>query len=481
MSFGSSSRQLVARFVLALGFVFSTQFTTHGHAAVVSASVGQEEPQCPSDLPPPTPNALRIMPLGDSITEGGPYRLDEEPNPSPHESYRLYLYRKLTEAGYNVEFVGLRFAPPYGDRSPFQLPWNQGQSGAVIGPDPDYGYYSIASGFNKDDPYGNIDLALKCTYPDIVLLMAGTNDLIRRFESPGYADRAPDRLRALVDRIGLTLFNNGKGSAKILVASTLPWLIGDQVLGSPEQFEINGAAEVMGSGNDNDNVFFVDMFNKSGIVAEDFYDDGLGLGVHFKRSGAEKIADQWFKALKDNVLEPVRECDGANLVTNGSFDNGSLDNWTNYTAFGSDFTNFSDFAHMSRNGWIDQVITTVPSQTHYLAAWVRINKELRKPKESGLWLILHSDDFRSFYGGSRYLTEATMPIGQWRRVALSFTPVTTQTRITFRNYGPELDKPDGLYDADFDQVFVGLCPGSATAPTGAPIRTVFMPAMFGAK
>src|SRR3954468_24495806 len=40
--------------------------------------------------------AVKIMPLGDSITESFP----------GHASYRFFLYNQLVQAGYDVDFVG---------------------------------------------------------------------------------------------------------------------------------------------------------------------------------------------------------------------------------------------------------------------------------------------------------------------------------------------------------------------------------------
>ncbi len=429
---------------------------------------------CPDDLPAPIPGALRIMPMGDSITEGGAYSLSNPPSTPPHESYRLYLHQQLTAAGKNVEFVGTRFSPPFGDKSPFKAPWSQGQSGAVIGPDPNY-FHSLASGLEPTSGYANIRKAIQCTRPNIILLMIGTNDLIRRFDVPGYADGAPDKLQALVQQLQIALRDNGLGKSQILIASTLPWLVSTAVQGSPEQFEINGRAEQLGALDPFDNVHFVDMYNRTGLVAADYFNEGLGVAVHFKKTGATKIAKVWFDSLRDFVFEPVAPCANTNLLKNGDFDNDTLDNWTSYTAFGSDISATNKLAHMGRNGWMDQVIPTTPNKTHYLAAWVRINIEVRKPITYGLWLVAHSENFSSYYNGSRYLTAANTPPGTWKRIAFTFTPVTTRTRLTYRNYGDALDKPDGLYDADIDQIYIGTCPGSAASPDAGLPRKVMLP------
>jgi lysophospholipase L1-like esterase len=94
----------------------------------------------------PTRSTLRIMPLGDSITE--------EPC-----GYRNELYYRLTAAGFSVKYVG-----SVQDRWCSQLPekYHEGHGGATI-----------------EEISRNIDAWLSAAQPDYVLLMIGTNNIIK--------------------------------------------------------------------------------------------------------------------------------------------------------------------------------------------------------------------------------------------------------------------------------------------------------------
>ena len=126
----------------------------------------------PTDHPPVAQTApLSVMPLGDSITAGvGPNGVALQDG-----GYRLALEHALTESGYRVQMVGERtdFSADLGD------PHHEGWPGYVL--------RSLPS-----DPapqlYGDVTNRAITTYrPQIVLLMAGTNDLLRyAHRSAGY-------------------------------------------------------------------------------------------------------------------------------------------------------------------------------------------------------------------------------------------------------------------------------------------------------
>lgn len=106
---------------------------------------------------------LRIMPLGDSITYG--YRS------SDGNGYRQYLLTLL--AGNNVNFIGSLKAGTMTNNN------NEGHSGALIDQIASYAYLSLPE------------------RPNVVLLMAGTNDMNNNVDP----DNAPARLSALIDEI----------------------------------------------------------------------------------------------------------------------------------------------------------------------------------------------------------------------------------------------------------------------------------------
>jgi lysophospholipase L1-like esterase len=108
---------------------------------------------------------IRIMALGDSITAGvGPNGAHENDG-----GYRGTLARRLGEAGYRVSFVGTRtdFSDAIDDRA------HEGWPGYVV--------RSYPSDPGPGQLLGPLtDKALTANDPDVILLMAGTNDLLRR-------------------------------------------------------------------------------------------------------------------------------------------------------------------------------------------------------------------------------------------------------------------------------------------------------------
>jgi lysophospholipase L1-like esterase len=120
----------------------------------------------PQDAAPP----LRIMPLGDSITDGM-----QVPG-----GYRTGLWQFLNSDGVAVSFVGSQAS------GPAQLPErdNEGHPGWRMGQ-----IYLRARGW------------LLNRRPQVVLLDIGTNDILQNKELP----QAPDRLSRLIDLITTTL------------------------------------------------------------------------------------------------------------------------------------------------------------------------------------------------------------------------------------------------------------------------------------
>jgi lysophospholipase L1-like esterase len=435
-------------------------------------------PPCPTDLPTPRPGALRIMPLGDSITEGGPFNVSVRPGVVPHQGYRWPLYQRLINAGRNVEIVGTRWQPTWPDLA-WTVPWHNGRSGAVIGPDSTY-WNNLSGGweggwgfddlgqpkyFPPEEPYDRIDRDIICTKPDVVLLMIGTNDLLRDLTIPGYSRSAPARLEALVRRIQTIGATAGKPNIKIIIGAVTPRLVPgpNPFVGGPdEQIELNMRAETLGNINPNDNIYFADMFNQGGFTPSDYYDDNTY--VHFNASGADKMAAVWEKALSDAVFAPTPPCSGNNLLVNGNFDS-SLDGWTNYTAFQSDFEPVQGVAHMREHGWLDQVINTVPGTRYFFSAWVRINREIKAPSQYGLWFGATDESVSQTYAQTPFLRASNTPPGTWRRVTFSFVANTARTRISFRNFAAQVDQIDGRFNADIDQVYVGTCSSNLMTPS----------------
>lgn len=98
---------------------------------------------------------IKIMPLGDSITQGMVATSSPDSDLNITRGYRKYLWSSLTAIGFNVVFVG-----SFTDCSPS---WElQNHNGCV--------------GWHIQNIRCSVDLWLKNYQPDIILLMIGTND-----------------------------------------------------------------------------------------------------------------------------------------------------------------------------------------------------------------------------------------------------------------------------------------------------------------
>ena len=206
-----------------------------------------------SASPPP----IRIMPLGDSITEGWPVP----------GGYRAPLYRLLTDAGYNVDFVGTLTNNPSSDLA-----------------DPDHeGHY----GWRIDHIDGIIDAALdEVADPDIILLLLGTND----YTQSSQTNNAVQRLENLVVKMA-----TNRPYARIVVANLL-------VRGEPYDTQIqtsfnpylpNMAQSEYALGRE---VYFDDI--RSAVPLEDLPDQ-----LHPDATGYAKMATNWFGVIT-NLFSP---------------------------------------------------------------------------------------------------------------------------------------------------------------------------------
>src|SRR6187402_3283220 len=109
---------------------------------------------------------VRVMPLGDSITEG-----TQVPG-----GYRIGLWQRVVAGGYRVDFVGSQFNGP-----------------AALGDHDHEGH----PGWRIDQIDANIGGWLRNTTPRTVLLHIGTNDILQNYNVAG----APGRLSTLLDHL----------------------------------------------------------------------------------------------------------------------------------------------------------------------------------------------------------------------------------------------------------------------------------------
>ncbi|HEY9834816.1 MAG TPA: SGNH/GDSL hydrolase family protein [Stenomitos sp.] len=209
----------------------------------------------PSDKP------IRIMPLGDSITQGN----------TKHNSYRRPLWLELRKAGYNVDFVG-------STRENFK-----GLSPSSDF-DPDHeGHW----GWRVDEALERIDGWMRISEPDIVLIHLGNNDLTRGQS----LESTIEELRQLIQRIRAV-----NPRVKLLIAQIIP-------CGNPAR--IQQLNKLIGNlarrtNTQESPIVVVDQFRgfnpKAGV---DTYD-----GCHPSEVGEQKMASRWLAALKKVLPNP---------------------------------------------------------------------------------------------------------------------------------------------------------------------------------
>ena len=150
----------------------------------------------PTPEPTPTPfptlapgEQIKIMPLGDSITNGftvaGAYR---------NKLGELLVQNELSQY---VDFVGSQKTGSGYDND------NEGHSGWAIAAIPASG---DVEGKGRQGLTTNIDSWMTTYTPDIVLLQIGTNDILSLYD----LDNAPARLEILVDKVLAKLPETGK-------------------------------------------------------------------------------------------------------------------------------------------------------------------------------------------------------------------------------------------------------------------------------
>ena len=199
---------------------------------------------------------LRIMPLGDSITEG------KKENPS----YRPFLREMLDEAGYDVRFVGSQGAGLFRKGDPN---------------DRHEGHW----GWRTDEILGKLPAWAAEARADVVLIHLGSNDVLQG----EYPTTTVTELRAI-----LRVLREANSKVTILVAEIIP-ATGAEAVIQTYNAEVR---KLEAAGTADSRVILVDQFTGFDPGAETY--DGL----HPNEAGARKMAECWFRALKDVLPSP---------------------------------------------------------------------------------------------------------------------------------------------------------------------------------
>jgi lysophospholipase L1-like esterase len=218
--------------------------------AALSAGLALAGAVLPSAAAAESNGGVRVMPLGDSITEG-----TQVPG-----GYRIGLWQRLAGAGYRVDFVGTQFNGP-----------------SALGDHDHQGH----PGWRIDQIDANITGWLRSATPRTVLLHIGTNDILQNYNVAS----APSRLSALVDRI-----TAAAPSADVFVATIIPLANGGQEAAA-RTFNAALPGIVQSKVNSGKRVHLVDMH--AALTTGDLID-----GVHPTAGGYDKMAATWYAALR---------------------------------------------------------------------------------------------------------------------------------------------------------------------------------------
>jgi uncharacterized protein YjdB len=205
---------------------------------------------------------LKVMPLGNSITQGDGYAAQS----FIPGGYRLPLWQNLVNSGLScgVDLVGtLNTNPATG----LDDPDHEGHSGWTTG--------MILT---------NIDTYMSANTPDIVMMHLGTNDAAQ-----GIQDQIPANMRSLIDHICAALPDDGK----LYVSTIIPFGgVGSQISLDVNAMITEAVATKQSEGLP---VYQVDAYS---IMTND---DITADYTHPNQDGYNKLGDFWFNVIKNDV------------------------------------------------------------------------------------------------------------------------------------------------------------------------------------
>jgi hypothetical protein len=217
---------------------------------------------CPTDG-----TACRIMPLGDSITDG----IDMTIGYASNGGYRLELFRQAATAGHAITFVGTQ--PP------------NGPNGDVAGQPFPRNHEGI-SGNTIEQVAARLDAALAANPPDIILLQIGTNNLYQ-----GMAPDVPGQLAGLLDQI-----TDGAPDALVVVAQITP-LGGFYPNNGVDEFNAAIVGIVQERVDAGKHLIVVDQFTRIASTPN-FVAQLLPDNIHPNAAGYTILGETWYGAIE---------------------------------------------------------------------------------------------------------------------------------------------------------------------------------------
>ncbi|MFH1932405.1 MAG: GDSL-type esterase/lipase family protein [Pseudomonadota bacterium] len=213
-------------------------------------------------------SATRIMPLGDSITQGYIDGLTPE---NERVGYREKLYSDLVDEGHDVDFVGSQ------ENGLFADPWHEGYNG-----------------WTADEIRDSVYSWLEVNPADIVLLHIGTNDI-----SGGQsAADVRDEINEILNEIGDYEFDY---STEVMVILAL-------IINREDPSSLEGVRTTQLN-------FFLQSLVNTRYAAGDqiravdhenalIYPNDMADPLHPNMTGYHKMADVWFSALEQILPDP---------------------------------------------------------------------------------------------------------------------------------------------------------------------------------
>jgi lysophospholipase L1-like esterase len=228
-----------------------------------------------------TSDRVRILPVGDSITAG---YTDRDWRVPFSFGYRSHLFELLTANGCKVQFVG---GSPEPWRSEFSTPDHvAGIDLRPIDQDHHRGY----GGWRIADLTRSLPAWLESDRPDIILFMAGVNDV---------GDATPDATLRSDMTNAIETIQRSRPSAKLFVGTITPAVHSNNPASARFNKFISGdLAKAAGFS-------VVDQFSafadSDGKARPELFANGIN---HPTPASYDRMADTWFAAIKDVACDP---------------------------------------------------------------------------------------------------------------------------------------------------------------------------------
>ena len=245
-------------------------------------------------------NPVRIMPLGDSITQGFNGSLAQ----MYQSAYRSYLWHLLNNDDYDIDFVG-----------------SQSQ-GYALSPSFDYNHEGYAW-WTTQNIADHVYEFLANNQPDIILLHIGSNDV-----SPNQNNSSSiTGLNNILNQIDY-YERDYNHPIRVVLTTIIQRTTYHQTLRDYNRNLISLANSRIANG---DKITLIDMEYGAGLDYNDYSDS-----VHPDNSGYYKMANVWFDSLK-NILPPPPPLPPTNIVVTSIEASSAILSWsdtsTNETGF----------------------------------------------------------------------------------------------------------------------------------------------------